>query len=181
MNHLFPHAQYAEDQPYSKTILTYHVLFRGWQSGALVGLGISGVRAFSKRRRTKPTLPSAIPRSTPLSSTLRSTGYASLVGFGLMVPGLAARMWGREEIEWQDRSWRLLHNPGQVEVDDWSTAGAVVGAVAGLRSPGVLQSGRVSALRVTGAAGVGTCVGIVGYMVWRYGVHGGKWPEISTS
>ena len=29
-------------------------------------------------------------------------------GMGLLALGLVGRMWGREEVEWKDRSWRLL-------------------------------------------------------------------------
>lgn len=35
-----------------------------------------------------------------------------------MAVAVPARMWGREEIEWQDRSWRLLENKGQVEWEE---------------------------------------------------------------
>ena len=42
----FPHPEYAEDQPYAKAILTYHVLCRAFQSGAVIGLGIGTVRTY---------------------------------------------------------------------------------------------------------------------------------------
>lgn len=38
-----------------------------------------------------------------------------MVGVGLGIAATMGRMWGREEIEWQERSWRLLANKGQVE------------------------------------------------------------------
>lgn len=89
-----------------------------------------------------------------------------------MVPALAARMWGREEIEWSDRSWRLLENEGQKEVDDWSLAGTVAGALVTARRTTASQAGR--GLQMLGGSGAGSMVGVVGYMVWRYGVHGGQ-------
>jgi len=94
-------------------------------------------------------------------------------------------MYGREEIEWKDRSWRLLENRGQVEVDNWLLSGAAVGAVAvGLaarrgRLPAALNGRVVSA--VVGGGGLGLNAGMAGYMGWRYGVHEGKWPERKTT
>lgn len=83
-------------------------------------------------------------------------------------------MWGREEIEWQDRSWRLLENKGQVEVDGFSAVGAVVGAGMTVVGKGVRGVGWRMAI---GGAGLGGTLGVVGYMGWRYGVKGGKWQE----
>ena len=94
-------------------------------------------------------------------------------------------MYGREEIEWKDRSWRLLENKGQVEVDSWMLSGAAIGAVAvGVsgrsgKLPMALNGRILSA--VLGGAGLGMSAGTAGYMGWRYGVHGGKWPERKTT
>ena len=83
-------------------------------------------------------------------------------------------MWGREDIEWKDRAWRLLENKGQVEVDTWAVGGmALGGAVLAVRK-GVQGVGwRMGA----GSLGVGGTIGVFGYMIWRHGVKGGKWPE----
>ena len=78
-------------------------------------------------------------------------------------------MWGREEIEWKDRSWRLLENSGQVECDDWTYAGMLGAGVWALREGG----GWTSAI---GRVGTGSVVGMMGYLGWRYGVKGG-WKE----
>jgi hypothetical protein len=83
-------------------------------------------------------------------------------------------MWGRESIEWNDRSWRLLENKGQVEVDDWSLGGTIAG-LAGVYGSGVAR--RAGWRAVVGGAGVGSLVGVGGYMAWRYGVKGGKYEE----
>lgn len=69
-------------------------------------------------------------------------------------------MWGREDIEWQDRSWRLMSNSSQLKVDDWTYSGiltAVVAAGAIRRLSGVGPRG------VIGVAGLGSVVGTVGY------------------
>ena len=81
-------------------------------------------------------------------------------------------MWGREEIEWRDRAWRLLENKGQVEVDGWGVVGMVVGGA------GVLaRRGGVGWRVGVGGVGMGGTVGVIGYMIWRHGVKGGKWEE----
>ena len=91
-----------------------------------------------------------------------------------MIPGLPLYMIGKEDIEWKDRTWRLLENEGQKEVDDWSSVGSVVGALAAARSPAVRQAGKLSLVRLTGGAALGNLCGVAGYMVWRYGVHRGN-------
>jgi hypothetical protein len=80
-------------------------------------------------------------------------------------------MRGREEIEWQDRSWRLLENEGQLETDDWTVVGAGAGAILGANVAGLGWRGPV------GGMGLGTVGGMLGYMAWRYGVNGGKFPK----
>jgi len=90
-----------------------------------------------------------------------------------MVPALTARMWGREEIEWKDRSWRLLENEGQVLCDDWSVGGTVLGGVVmALRERGSSAAGK--GVRLVGGAAAGNVVGILGYMVYQYGYRGKK-------
>ncbi len=83
-------------------------------------------------------------------------------------------MWGKEEIEWKDRAWRLLENRGQVEVDTWGAAGMTVGGAALAATRGVRGKGWKMA---SGSLGMGGTAGLLGYMVWRHGVNGGKWPE----
>ncbi|KAF6819165.1 hypothetical protein CSOJ01_01550 [Colletotrichum sojae] len=189
MSRYFPHPPYAEDQPLSHTILTVHVLGRGYTTGAVVGLGALSVGGLNKRIRgagaaktTTATIASSAAattlRTTGVHRVLRSTGTASLIGMTLMGLALAGRMQGREDIEWRDRSWRLLANEGQVETDDWTVGGTVAGLV-GLgvwRQAGGAAAG-AGVRVVAGAAGVGSVVGTVGYLAWRYGVHKGRFPE----
>lgn len=156
MSRLFPHPPYAEDQPYHHTILTTHVLSRGFATGAGVGAAV-----FSVRR-----LVSSPPRPA-LSSLLRSAGTGALVGTGLLGVALLGRMRGREEIEWRDRSWRLLENSGQVEADDWMALGAGVGGASVLVSKGLAG---VGARGLLGGAGLGALGGMVGIALWRLGV-----------
>lgn len=151
MSRFFPHTEYAEDQPLGKTILTIHVLNRGFQSGAVIGLGIGAVRSLIRRK--------------PFVTALAQTGYGAIVGTALMVPGLPFYMHGRTDIEWKDRSWRLLENEGQKEVDDWSTIGCLGGTLAALRSPAAMQAGRLGFVRFIGGAALGDLLGVTGYMV----------------
>jgi hypothetical protein len=165
MSRFFPHSAYAEDQPYPRAILTTHVMTRGFQASALVG---SAIAVTSYYYSQKPS--SALPRPFP-AALLHSTAAGGIIGTGLMTAVLAVRMWNKEPIEWADRSWRLLENRGQVELDDWSYGGAVLGAA------GVLFSASGSSTlgwRVLGGSGLGSLLGAGGYMVWRHGINGGK-------
>lgn len=166
MSRFFPHPHYAEDQPLSKTILTTHVLTRAIQAGSLVGTGV-GISLITLRRFG--VLSFRIPPLPAYLTLLRSTGVGAVVGLGILAVGLPIRMWGSEEIEWQDRSWRLGANKGQIECDDWTYAGMLTGAAAvGLKGKGLGWKG------VVGGVGAGSVMGFLGYMGWRYGVKGGK-------
>lgn len=102
-------------------------------------------------------------------SLVRATGTSAVITTGLMGLALVGRMWGREEIEWQDRSWRLLENRGQVEVDAFSLAGMGVGlGTAGYR---VFWNGwrGVGWKMASGLVGTGAGAGVLGYVVWKYG------------
>lgn len=83
-------------------------------------------------------------------------------------------MYGRELIEWQDRSWRLLENRGQVEMDDWTYIGMGAGVVAALGT-GSLKG--LGVRGVLGAMGAGSVVGGLGWVGWRVGINGGKFEE----
>lgn len=160
MASLLPHPTYAEDQPHAHTLLHTHVTHRTFQTGALLGLALT------------PPL-RLLTRTTPLLSTapaLRSTGIGALIGLALGPLMTLGRMRGKEEIEWKDRAWRLRGNAGQVEVEGWSVVGSVVGAAA--------VAGKGRGLRVVGGAGVGSLVGVLGYLGWRYGVRGARRGEI---
>lgn len=176
MSRFFPLAEYADDQPLSHTILGMHVLTRGATTGTLLGGGVFAARHITQRLIRRPG-PTGTADASVLSRPqlfLRAAGTGTAVGTALLAVALVGQMQGREGIEWKDRSWRLLHNKGQVECDDFTYGGAVAGlgasALTGTLS-GVGWRGPV------GAAGVGSVVGTVGYMAWRYGIKGGKFEE----
>jgi len=171
MSRLWPHPPYAEDQPYHHLILTTHVLTRAVQSGSFVGASI-GATTFTLRHFNilKPR-PSIIPPTLP-TTVLRSTGLGALFGFTFLCIGLPMQMRGKEEIEWRDRSWRLLENQGQMECDDWTYPAMAAGGLAAATRKHVLGW-----KGVVGGVGAGSVIGMVGYMGWRYGVQGGKREE----
>ncbi|KAL9051497.1 MAG: hypothetical protein Q9162_005970 [Coniocarpon cinnabarinum] len=195
MSRFCPRAEYAEDQPWGKTVLAAHVLHRGFQSGALLG-SVAGALRFATTQRTTPTSTSSASANSTMmrkpqvsstsSSALSATsarpqitgrliagaGTGSVVGTVIATIALWGRMNGREDIEWRDRSWRLLQNRGQVEVDDWS----IIGAVAGAAGSSVIKGAAAIPpwKRLLGGAGLGNVAGVAAYMVWRYGVHGGN-------
>ncbi|KAJ5613928.1 hypothetical protein N7528_007582 [Penicillium herquei] len=148
MSHFYPTAEYAEEQPLARTILATHVASRGFQLGTALGLISCTIEsAFKRRTITIPLL-------------LRSAGAGSIIGAGVSTVGMIGRMWGREDIEWADRSWRLRYNTGQSAIDDWSEPGAVIGAVAiALRRPSAVLVGWRG---VVGGAGIGSLVGMIG-------------------
>lgn len=167
MSRLWSHPAYAEDQPWSKTILGTHVLHRGLLTGAMIG-PLVGAARYTLLRRRSPITPPFLPY------VVRSTGTGAVIGTGLLAIALVGRMWGREEIEWKDRSWRLLENKGQVEVDTWSVAGMAAGWAALVAMRGLNGVGWKMGI---GSLGLGGTAGVMGYMVWRHGVNGGRWPE----
>jgi hypothetical protein len=176
MSRYFPHTPYAEDQPLSHTILTVHVLVRSVTTGTVIGTGIYGAQSLLRRvRRQQPPPPPPAPRSQLL--LLRAAGTSTLWTLGIVSAGLVARMWGREDIEWRDRAWRLMQNKGQVECDDFT----YVGMLAGLGAVATKSVRRAGWVGVLGAVGLGSTAGMFGYMGWRYGVRGGKFDEDEVS
>lgn len=164
MSRYWPHTAYAEDQTFHHTILTTHVLHRGFQTGAALGIFAGSVRFLTLSRK------SSVAASWPLFRVTleRSTGMGGLIGTGALAVLLTARMWGRQQIEWQDRSWRLMENQGQVEVDDWSLSGAALGVAAVVlrRQKGETLGWR----RLTGGAGLGSIGVVLGHMGWTYAI-----------
>lgn len=176
---LWPHTPYAEDQSFSRLILISHVLHRGFQTGAAIGV-LGGTASSILALRSSVSLSSA----QAASRFVMSTGRGAVWGLGLMAILLPFRVSGLQKIEWQDRSWRLLENEGQVEVDNWSVGGATLGiaATALARRRGmisIVQTGTPISLKaqlhsVIGGAGIGSLTGVLGYMVWRYVIRQGR-------
>lgn len=170
MSQFFPHSNYAETQPASKAILTTHVLYRGFEMGTVLGTAygpISYLLSSSVRARNARSI---------LAATTRSVATGGLVGTAALLVALPLRMKGREDIEWRDRSWRLLENKGQIEVDNWALSGTALGlmslAVTPSRRP-IVRGWRL----VVGRAGLGGNLGILGYMAFRHGYHRGAWKD----
>ncbi|KAF2190655.1 hypothetical protein K469DRAFT_657146 [Zopfia rhizophila CBS 207.26] len=170
MSSLFPHPAYAEDQTLSHEILYFHVIRAGAATGSLIALATAPSSLLVSRYRQK----TPFTRATLLPRLL--THSARGIVLGAIFGGLATwgRMRGKEEIEWQDRAWRLLENKWQVESDWWHLDGAVVGVAAGLVAArrGKIPSGLGKA--ALGSAGLGMSSGVIGQMGWRFGVKGGK-------
>ncbi|SPO05002.1 uncharacterized protein DNG_07687 [Cephalotrichum gorgonifer] len=156
MSRFFPHATYAEDQPLAHTILWTHVLTRAVTTGSVVGLGIFSAREASRRLSpTKAALPALFPR------LIRTAGTSTIATVGVVTLGTVARMWGRQDIEWQDRSWRLMANSGQLSVDDWTYPSMIAAVLAAGASGRLVGAGPRG---VIGVAGLGSVAGTVGYL-----------------
>ncbi|KAK6355341.1 hypothetical protein TWF696_004450 [Orbilia brochopaga] len=153
---IYPTSDYPEDQKLPHVILTTHVVHRGIPIGAVVSSIIPLTSRYILRRPTAK----ALPLSTLL---IRSNSTGLLVTSGLMVGMTLGRMAGRDLIEWQDRSWRLLRNEGQNQLDDFSAAGGVTGAVVGLASRGGLPLWR----GVLGGFGLGALAGTAAFAAYK--------------
>lgn len=149
MSRYFPHAPYAEDQPLSRTILYTHVLTRGLTTGTLIGATIATARHL---------LPSSAPKPLFAARLLRASSTGALIGVGLSALATVGRMWGRDEIEWQDRSWRLMESKSQLRVDDWTYAGMAAAPVA------MAARGMMGWRPMVGALGLGSVGGMVVYL-----------------
>ncbi|KAF3310417.1 hypothetical protein TWF173_009531 [Orbilia oligospora] len=154
LNGMLPTSDYAEDQPLYHFILTTHVVHRVLPIGAFISSAIPLASTFILRR-------AAVYPLTVL--LLRSNSTGALVSLGLGGAMTLGRMWGRADIEWKDRSWRLLRNTGQAQLDDFSAAGLVAGALLGAAGRGPLPLWRGA----VGGAGLGTLAGTVAFVVWK--------------
>ncbi|KAI0806161.1 hypothetical protein BC629DRAFT_1147399 [Irpex lacteus] len=172
MSQFFPHAQYAEDQPYSRTILTGHVLSRGFIIGAGAGVGFGGLAHLVSRFAARKFL-ADYPLNRPTSlKLLHSAGYGSFLGVLALTFGLTYLMRGKDDIEWKDRSWRLLENKGQVGMDNWILGGSLAGAGLVASPPVAKRYGGIAGLGwrgVVGGAAVGSLAGLAGFVGTKLG------------
>ncbi|KAL8997502.1 MAG: hypothetical protein Q9188_006316 [Gyalolechia gomerana] len=162
---LFRHLPYAEDQPFAHTILSIHCLHRGFTTGAVLGLIAPFVRSAYASIFRQPALVNRLPL---IARLLSSAAAGSLGGTAFLAIGMTARMWGREKVEWQDRSWRILANKGQNREDDWSFGGLILGAVGmGImtRRPGGIVAGLSTWRAIVGGAAGGSILGTVGHVL----------------
>ncbi|EPS36954.1 hypothetical protein H072_9517 [Dactylellina haptotyla CBS 200.50] len=156
LNGLYPTSDFAEDQPMPHFILTTHVVHRTLPFGAFISSVIPLSSRFIFRRAAAQTL----PVSTMLLRS-NSTGFfvSGIIGLGITF----GRMMGRDDIEWQDRSWRLLRNSGQTQLDDFSASGMALGAIVGTVQRGSLPLWRGFA----GGAGLGSLAGTIAFVTWK--------------
>ncbi|KAI9663366.1 MAG: hypothetical protein M1831_002650 [Alyxoria varia] len=180
MSRYFPHSEYAEDQRLATTILQTHVMHRGFQTGATMGILTGAARAGILGYKAGELVPQGATVTTkaplrPTATIVRSTGIGGLIGLAAVTAMMPFYMHGREEIEWQDKSWRLQQNLGQLEVDDWSILGTSVGAATIFLNVAPMGgAGSPTFIKTAGGAGVGSVASVFGYMLWRYGIRGGK-------
>ncbi|KAF1916897.1 hypothetical protein BDU57DRAFT_517291 [Ampelomyces quisqualis] len=155
MDSLFPQAAYAEDQRDSKSILYLHVMRASTMSFTFFSLfRFPFAMARAHYRKTPVDLPVLVAR------TLQSSGRAFALGSVVGALATWGRMRGKEEIEWQDRAWRILGNKGEMKTD-WVTVGGVgAGAIASIVAArrGVVPISVGTA--VLGGAGAGSGIGI---------------------
>ncbi|KAF2257114.1 hypothetical protein BU26DRAFT_36317 [Trematosphaeria pertusa] len=163
MTSLFPHAAYEEDQPHAHSILYLHTIRSGAMMGSFLSLITAPVSLLVSRYRhgTAFTLKTFLPR------LLTHSGRGLVIGALFGALATAGRMWGREEIEWQDRAWRLQENKPQAGTDFWSLDNAALGAVAAVLvvRRGIIPGGMGLGSVALGGAGLGMATGL-GYMIY---------------
>lgn len=159
-------------------------------TGAVLGAGLYGVRQailplVLPSQAPKPSPPTVLAIATTTTATTTTAagpsqqrffcaaGAATLWTLSLVGLGTAARMWSREEIEWQDRSWRLLEHRGQLKTNDWTYGGMAAGAAA---AAGVVRPGPPW-VGVLGAVSIGSLVGVTARMGYRFGVKEGTFEQ----
>lgn len=162
MRPVVPHPTHAEDQPYARTILYLHVMRASAMCFSFFSLAQFPASLIAARYNKRP-----IDYSVILARTLKTTGRGLLLGTAAGAVMTWGRMRGREEIEWKDRSWRILENDGEIQTDWASLGSASAGAVAALMA---VRRGRIS-MPVGGAVLGGTGAGMafgVPYMIGTY-------------
>lgn len=154
MTSLFSHTAYAEDQPSGSAILYLHVMRASAMSFSFISLFRFPISLLNARYRNLPIDMRAIT-----ARTLQSSGRAFVIGSAAGALMTWGRMRGKEEIEYQDRAWRILENQGEVKTD-WAVlggggAGAVAGLLAARRGAIPLSAGSAALGGVGAGAGVG--------------------------
>jgi hypothetical protein len=154
MDSIFAQAAYAEDQTKAHSILYLHVMRASAMSFTFVSLLRFPFDAARARIQNTP-----ISLNTLLTRTLKASGRGFVMGTAAGALATWGRMRGKEEIEWQDRAWRILNNKGEDQTD-WAVAGgvgagAVVGLAAARRGAVPLSIGNA----ILGGAGVGSAIG----------------------
>ncbi|KAI9328955.1 hypothetical protein BDR26DRAFT_1012037 [Obelidium mucronatum] len=152
MDQLFEVAAYTEDQKNSHLILHVHVAHRAVNAlSAVTTLGLMA-RSVLGGKKTVPLM----------ASVLRGNAVAVLLGVAGSAAMVEMKMQDKQPIEWQDRSWRLLNNKLQNQIDVWSAGGALTGmALFGLRAGAKGHGGAF--VRAVGGAGLGSIVGIAAF------------------
>lgn len=98
--------------------------------------------------------------SALFAGTLKVSGRSLILGTVAGAGMVWGRMRGKEDIEWKDRSWRILENKGEVQTDWVTLGGASAGAVVGLLAArrGAIPASAGNAL--LGGAGLGMATGV---------------------
>ncbi|KAF2447321.1 hypothetical protein P171DRAFT_409910 [Karstenula rhodostoma CBS 690.94] len=165
MTSLFPHAPYAEDQPSAHAILHLHVArASAMTTTTLAFLTAPASLLLSRYRHATPL---TFPAYSARLLTHASRGL--VIGIVLGTAATFGQMYGREEIEWQDRAWRLQENGGEERTDVVSFGGAAVGAALGVWNArrGRAGMGMGMGRSVVGGAGLGSTSGMV-HMIYSF-------------
>ncbi|KAL5432601.1 hypothetical protein PMIN07_010543 [Paraphaeosphaeria minitans] len=155
MTSLFPHTTHAEDQPSAHAILYLHV----WRATTMTCTFAAQLTApaslLLSRYRHGTRFTGFAYGIRLLVHSARGLVIGSILGF----PATYVHMFGREEIEWQDRAWRLQENREEELTDLTTLMGMVVAPVAfaATKARGRLGIG----MTLMGGIGVGAGTGMI--------------------
>ena len=146
MNYIFTLAETPEAQKNEKIILHTHVLFSLQSASCFLG-SISAIAVF------------AFKRHKPLTQLILKYNTTFNIAATVSSPFLVEfKMKNKEEIEWKDRSWRLLQNEKQLVLDKTIPCGIVGGIALGL----LIKNPNLSMANcIIGGAGIGSTAGFL--------------------
>ena len=130
-------SQYTDPVPtYPGRYLAIHVATKGLQLGSIVGLVLTPIIAWRRKKAIVDVWRNFVPGATIVGTTFTSSMlYGMDLKGGLTIPGV------------DDRAYRIAHNKGQVKVDQYSLIGFGTGAVVG-----TIVGGAIVPLACTGIA-----------------------------
>ena len=130
-------SNYTDPVPtYPGCTLVVHVFTKGLQLGSIVGLVLTPIIAWRRKKPMVNVWRSFVPSATVVGATFSSSMlYGKDLKGDLTIPGV------------DDRAYRIAHNPGQVKVDQYSLIGFGAGAVMG-----TIVGGSIVPLACTGIA-----------------------------
>lgn len=154
MSQLLPPASPAESQKLHALQILHMGFQKGAETGAIISLPVYCLGGASLLPQIHPSR--LITRTYP-RIMLRSMGYGSVIGMGVMAGALTLEVVGRN-----DQGWRFERNGREMEENGVSAIGSVAGLYLARQGDWKIK---------VGGAALGNLGGVLGYEIWRWGVR----------